>query len=132
MRRDRVAVSFWGIEPITLVLWLLLPTTRRIILSVSARRLRRTTPPKRPRGRPSVHVEPWTKVSVVLFNRQIKRLDGLRQGIGRGAGKPLTRASLIRSLIEGVIQSGIAIRPDASESTLSDEIASRLRQRSKK
>jgi hypothetical protein len=34
-----------------------------------------TTPGRNGRGRPPVHQESWSKVSVVLFDRQIAHLD---------------------------------------------------------
>ena len=66
---------------------------------------------KRPagRGRPPVHQDSWSKVSVVLFDRQIIHLNRVAID-GRGSiGKILNRAEIIRALIDGVIDSGMDI-----------------------
>ena len=62
-----------------------------------------------PRGRPPVHVETWSKVSVVLFDRQILHLDRLSTDIRGKSGKVLNRAEIIRALIDGLIDSGMDI-----------------------
>ena len=96
-----------------------------------AKRVRVTTAFKRPRskpgpGRPPVHNETWSKVSVVLFDRQIHHLDRLGSG-GRGAsGKPLNRAEIIRALIDGLIDSGMDITTSSTEADLRARVARRL------
>ena len=50
------------------------------------------------RGRPPVHQETWSKVSVVLFDRQIVHLDRIATDIRGKSGKVLNRAELIRAL----------------------------------
>ena len=53
----------------------------------------RTNGMKRPtRGRPPVHQETWSKVSVVLFDRQIVHLDRLTTDIRGTSGRVLNRA----------------------------------------
>jgi hypothetical protein len=81
---------------------------------------------KTPRGRPPVHREAWAKVSVVLFERQIANLDGLTDEFRRKSGKKMTRAGIIRALIDGLISSRIDITTKASEAALRTYIASRL------
>src|SRR6478609_4087005 len=60
---------------------------------------------KPPRGRPPVHRETWSKVSVVLFDRQILHLDRLATDVRSKSGKILNRAEIIRALIDGLIDS---------------------------
>ena len=77
-------------------------------------------------GRPPVHSESWSKVSVVLFDRQIRHLDRL-QTDGRGkTGKALNRAEIIRALIDGLIDSGIDVHASSSEADLRATVARRL------
>src|SRR5436309_1538118 len=76
------------------------------------------------RGRPLVHRESWSKVSVVLMDRQIARLDRFVSGIHRATGAILTRAGVIRALVDGVIGSGLDISTVSSEFDLRDCIAS--------
>ena len=96
-----------------------------------AKTVRVTTASKRSRtkpgpGRPPVHNETWSKVSVVLFDRQIHHLDGLGSG-GRGVrGKSLNRAEIIRALIDGLIDSGMDITTSATEADLRARVARRL------
>src|SRR4051794_12090990 len=52
---------------------------------------------KSARGRPPVHRESWSKVSVVLFDRQIVHLDRLATDIRGRSGKILNRAEIIRA-----------------------------------
>jgi hypothetical protein len=58
-------------------------------------------------GRPPVHNETWSKVSVVLFDRQILHLDRLATDIRGRSGKVMNRAEIIRALIDGLIESGM-------------------------
>lgn len=90
---------------------------------MDGRRTPLTRAPKRRRGRPQVHDESWTKVSVVLFDRQIKRLDRLCHDMRRTSGTRMTRASLIRGLIDGLIDGGLETRTTVSEAALRDQIA---------
>src|SRR5437879_5260918 len=61
----------------------------------------RADAPKPSRGRPPVHQEKWSKVSVVLFDRQILHLDRLSTEIRSTNRKVLNRAEIIRALIDG-------------------------------
>jgi hypothetical protein len=78
------------------------------------------------RGRPPVHQETWSKVSVVLFDRQILHLDGLTTGLREKNGRPLNRAEIIRALIDGLIDSGMDITATGSEAELRARVARRL------
>jgi hypothetical protein len=77
-------------------------------------------------GRPPVHHETWSKVSVVLFDRQILHLDRLATEIRGKSGKVLNRAEIIRALIDGLIDSGMDITATASEADLRARVARRL------
>ncbi len=79
-------------------------------------------------GRPPVHSESWSKVSVVLFDRQIRHLDRLAvDSRGKAAsGKVLNRAEIIRALIDGLIDSGIDVHASHSEADLRATVARRL------
>ena len=56
----------------------------------------------RPRGRPVSHEEPTTKATVVLYNRQIARLDRLAAEIRERSGNVVNRADIIRAVLEAV------------------------------
>jgi hypothetical protein len=77
-------------------------------------------------GRPPVHNETWSKVSVVLFDRQILHLDRLATNVRGRGGKLLNRAEIIRALIDGLIDSGMDITGTASEKDLRARVARRL------
>src|SRR5215831_11126270 len=81
---------------------------------------------KSARGRPPVHQETWSKVSVVLFDRQIVHLDRLATDIRGRSGKVLNRAEIIRALIDGLIDSGMDVTAVGSEGDLRARLARRL------
>jgi len=78
------------------------------------------------RGRPPVHQETWSKVSVVLFDRQIVQLDRLATDIRGKSGKVINRAEIIRALIDGLIDSGMDVTATGSEADLRARVARRL------
>src|SRR5881398_1264999 len=86
----------------------------------------RTTKSRATRGRPPVHHETWSKVSVVLFDRQIVHLDRLSTDIRGKSGRVLNRAVIIRALIDGLIDSGIDVTATGSEADLRARVARRL------
>jgi hypothetical protein len=77
-------------------------------------------------GRPPVHHETWSKVSVVLFDRQVLHLDRLATDIRGKSGKLLNRAEIIRALIDGLLDSGMDITATVSEADLRARVARRL------
>jgi hypothetical protein len=81
---------------------------------------------KRKPGRPPVHDEAWTKVTVVLFNRQIVFLDRLAANIRAQSGAAISRAQLIRSLVDAVADADIDLTAATSESDLKLTILARL------
>jgi hypothetical protein len=78
------------------------------------------------RGRPPVHQETWSKVSVVLFDRQISHLDQLATDMRSKSGRMLNRAEIIRALIDGLIDSGMDVTAAGSEADLRARVARRL------
>ena len=86
---------------------------------------KRTTSKRGP-GRPPVHDEAWTKVTVVLFNRQIVFLDRLASNIRAHSGAAISRAQLIRSLVDAVTDADIDLTASRSELDLKATLLARL------
>jgi len=74
--------------------WMATRTTRRPVVR-----------PRATRGRPRTHREAWTKVSVVMFERQVLELDHLTATIRSKTGANLTRAEIIRALLDALTES---------------------------
>ena len=87
---------------------------------------RRTVAAKRKPGRPPVHDEAWTKVTVVLFNRQIVFLDRLAANIRAQSGAAISRAQLIRALLDAVADADVDLTAAISENDLKATILARL------
>jgi len=83
-------------------------------------------PGKRRPGRPPVHDEAWTKVTVVLLDRQIAFLDRLAANIKAQSGAAINRAQLIRSLVDAVTDAHVDLTTATSEADLKATILSRL------
>lgn len=77
-------------------------------------------------GRPPVHDEAWTKVTVVLFNRQIVFLDRLAANIRAQSGAAISRAQLIRALLDAVADADVDLTSATSEGDLKATILARL------
>jgi hypothetical protein len=86
----------------------------------------RPQPGRRRPGRPPVHDEAWTKVTVVLFNRQIVFLDRLAANIRAQSGAAISRAQLIRALLDAVADADIDLTSATSEADLKATILARL------
>jgi hypothetical protein len=67
------------------------------------------TRPRARRGRPRTHREAWTKVSVVMFERQVLDLDRLTTVIRGKTGAHLTRAEVIRALLDALHESRLDV-----------------------
>lgn len=87
---------------------------------------RRPTTGKRKPGRPPVHDEAWTKVTVVLFNRQIVFLDRLAANIRAQSGAAISRAQLIRAVVDAISDADIDLTTATSEADLKATILTRL------
>ena len=70
--------------------------------------------------------EAWSKVSVVLFDRQIRHLDQLTAGVRGRTGKVFNRTEIIRALIDGFIDSSLDIATSRSEADLRAKVARHL------
>jgi hypothetical protein len=103
-----------------LVYCLLMVATR-----AAGKPLKRRRPARR--GRPPLHAEAWSKVSVVLFDRQVVRLDRLASDIRQRTGRAVNRAALIRAIIDGFFESDVNIKTIGSEQELRARIAQHLR-----
>jgi hypothetical protein len=77
-------------------------------------------------GRPPVHSEAWTKVTVVLFDRQIHFLDGLTATIRAKSGAGISRAQLIRALIDAVNEANLDLTASTSEAEVKATLAALL------
>ena len=92
---------------------------------IFARTKRAPTGARRP-GRPPVHEEAWTKVTVVLFNRQIVFLDRLAANIRAQSGAAISRAQLLRSLVDAVADEDNDLTTSTSEADLKSTLLARL------
>lgn len=81
---------------------------------------------KRKPGRPPVHDEAWTKVTVVLFNRQIVFLDRLAANIRAQSGAAISRAQLIRAVLDAVADADVDLTASTSETDLKATMLARL------
>jgi hypothetical protein len=77
---------------------------------------------KQSRGRPLEHKEEWTKVTVVLLDKQIHWLDKLATEIRFNTKVAISRAEILRAMINAVEESGI----DLSEIISEDDIKNKL------
>jgi hypothetical protein len=68
--------------------------------------------------RPGSSVESWSKITVVLLDRQVAYVDGIAVDIRLRHSVAISRAELIRGLIEAVVQSGL----DLSDASTSEEM----------
>lgn len=94
---------------------------------MAARSTRRSTGrPQARRGRPRTHREAWTKVSVVMFERQVLELDRLTTAIRSKTGAHLTRAEVIRALLDGLDESRLDITTVVSGAQLKRLVAQKL------
>jgi hypothetical protein len=80
------------------------------------------------RGRPVVYTEAWSKVTVVLLDRHVAFLDRLAVEIRLKHHKAISRAEIIRALIEAPSQGDI----DLSDAVSTDSIVELLNEDSKK
>lgn len=89
------------------------------------------TPPaaaraKRGPGRPPVHDEAWTKVTVVLFDRQIAFLDRLAANIRAQNGSTISRAQLIRAVLDAIAEADVDFSTSRSEADMKTALLARL------
>jgi len=85
-----------------------------------------TAAPPKKRGRRPSHTEHWTKVTVVLFDRQIVFLDRLGADIRAASGVAISRAHVIRALIDALSESDLDLTGARSEADLKAILTARL------
>jgi hypothetical protein len=79
------------------------------------------------RGRRPSHSERWTKVTVVLMDREVLFLDRLLADIQAASGAAISRAHLIRALIDALMESDLDLTVSRSEKDLARLFAERFR-----
>jgi hypothetical protein len=80
--------------------------------------IQRPSGARRGPGRPPIHDEQWTKVTVVLFDRQIAFLDQVAASIRAKTGAAISRAQLIRALVDAVGEANIDLTAARSEAEM--------------
>lgn len=94
---------------------------------MATRTTRRTVArPHAKRGRPRTHREAWTKVSVVMFERQVLELDRLTAAIRAKTGANLTRAEIIRTLLDALSESRLDVTSVVSGAQLKRLLSQKL------
>lgn len=83
----------------------------------------------RKRGRRVEHTEPFTKVTVALGHAQVASLDRLALDIRLRHGRVISRAGLLRALIEAAGRSGVDLTQASSAGELTVLLAALFRQR---
>jgi len=69
-------------------------------------------------GRPVSHLEGWSRVTIVLMNRQIVYLDRLSADIRAHSGAVMKRTEIIRALIDSLAESELDLTSVQSEEDL--------------
>ena len=82
---------------------------------------------KRRPGRPPIHEDAWTKVTAVLFNRQIAHLDRLSADIRVHTGAAMSRSDIIRALIDALEASGLDVTQTATQDELRELLTAKLK-----
>lgn len=97
--------------------------TAQDIFAATAPALAAPSPP--PLGRPPLHDEAWSKVTVVLLNRHIVFLDRLAADIRERTGRAIKRAEIIRALIDVLAESDLDLTSATSAAELKALLAAR-------
>jgi hypothetical protein len=82
---------------------------------------------RKPRGRPPAHDDQWTKVTVVLLDRQVVFLDRLAADIRAANGSAVSRAHLIRALVDALGDSDVDLTSATSERDIKAVLTRRIR-----
>lgn len=82
---------------------------------------------KQSRGRPLEHKEEWTKVTVVLLDKQIHWLDKLATEIRFNTKVAISRAEILRAMINAVEESGIDLSQIISEDDMKNKLLKNLK-----
>lgn len=81
---------------------------------------------KQARGRPIEHKEGWSKVTVVLLDKQIHWLDQLASTIRLNTKAAISRAELIRAAIAAIEESDIDLSNIGSEQGIKEVLLEKL------
>lgn len=79
-----------------------------------------------PAPEPRAALEDWSKVTVVLLNRQVVFLDRLAATIREQTGATVKRAEILRALVDALAQSGLDLSGATSESAIKAALLGRL------
>ncbi len=79
-------------------------------------------------GRPPAHDEARTKATVVLFKRQILYLDQLAFDIRTATGNSISRAEIIRALIDALELSNVDLTKVPSEAEMKAILVEQLKE----
>ena len=79
------------------------------------------------RGRPAKHTEDWSKITAVLFDRQVVYLDRLSADIRANTRATVTRAEILRGLIGFLEESKIDITGATSEEALTEILLGKVK-----
>lgn len=82
---------------------------------------------KQARGRPLEHKEGWSKVTVVILDKQIHWLDQLASTIRLNTKAAISRAELIRAAIAAIEESNIDLSHVGSEQAMKDMLLEKLK-----
>jgi Arc/MetJ-type ribon-helix-helix transcriptional regulator len=82
---------------------------------------------KRARGRPQEHKETWSKITVVLLDKQIHWLDQLASTIRLNTKAAVSRAELIRAAIAAIEESEMDISHLNSEENIKNFLLEKLK-----
>ena len=93
---------------------------------VTARELMEQEAARRGPGRPVALYEPWRKITLVTFDRQIAQLDEIRVGIRRRTGAAVKRAEIYRAAVDALIEANVDLTGARNEEDLKSIIARKL------
>jgi hypothetical protein len=82
---------------------------------------------KRSRGRPVEHKETWSKITVVLLDKQIHWLDNLASAIRLNTKSAISRAQILRAMIAAVEESGLDLSHLHSEDDVKNFLLENLK-----
>lgn len=74
--------------------------------------------------KPLLLSESWEKITVVLLNRQVAFLDRMAVSIRLKHGRVVSRAELIRALIEATLRSGVDLSEAPNAQAMVDLLVS--------
>jgi hypothetical protein len=85
-------------------------------------------PPRGPRtrGRPKIHSESWTRVSVLLFVRHLEFLDRLSAAARTPGVRALSRADILRALIDALEESRVTLPAGSTADDVRLKLTERL------